>query len=79
MYVAYKHTLVLVFKPQFITVLSNNLIHNLQIKMNNNLKDLVIRAFQKMDIWLLDDLLPDTIYQDATKTKFLEKIDFSLI
>ena len=47
--------------------------------MNNNLKDLVIMAFQKMDIWLLGDLLPDTIYQDATKTKFLEKIEKAFI
>lgn len=49
----YKHTLVLVFKPQFIKVQSNNLIHNLQIKMNNNKSNLVIRilrAFQNMNL-----------------------------
>lgn len=43
--------------------------------MNNNLKDLVIMAFHKMDIWLLNDLLSNTIYQDTTKEKFLEKLE----
>ena len=50
--------------------------------MNHNKSNLVIRiirAFQKMDIWLLDDLLPDTIYQDFTKAKFLEKIEKAFI
>ncbi|WP_143037718.1 hypothetical protein [Paenimyroides marinum] len=32
-----------------------------------------------MDIWLLNDLLPDTIYQGATKSKFLEKIEKAFI
>lgn len=47
--------------------------------MYNNKPYLIIRAFQKMDIWLLNDLLPDTIYQDTTKAKFLEKIEKAFI
>lgn len=43
--------------------------------MNNNLKNHIINAFHKMDIWLLNDLLPNTIYQDTTKEKFLEKLE----
>ena len=42
--------------------------------MNNNLKNHIINAFHKMDIWLLNDLLSNTIYQDTTKEKFLEKL-----
>src|SRR5690554_4081359 len=44
-------------------------------KMNNNLKNHIINAFHKMDIWLLNDLLSNTIYQDTTKEKFLEKLE----
>lgn len=43
--------------------------------MNNNLKNHIINAFHKMDIWLLNDLLSNTIYRDTTKEKFLEKLD----
>ena len=43
--------------------------------MNNNLKNHIINAFHKMDIWLLNDLLSNTIYQDTTKEKFLEKLE----
>src|SRR5690554_2077459 len=47
--------------------------------MSNNKSDFIIRAFQKMDIWLLDGLLPNAIYQDTTKTKFIEKIEKAFV